>query len=152
MRLRRADVLAALVEALEEQCAVARAQAAIAHDEATSDETRQEGKYDTRAIEASYLAQAQAQRLQDVERSLGHLRVMPSGPPRTLVDGPCLVCLERDEGSAWYLLAPAAPGLRVSVSGTKVRVLSPASPLGRELLGAEVGDETSTGAELVWID
>ena len=37
--------------------------AAMARDEASSAETKQEGKYDTRATEASYLARGQAERI-----------------------------------------------------------------------------------------
>lgn len=150
--LTRPRALEAVVAALIEQVEVARAQAAIAHDEATNEETRQEGKYDTRAIEAGYLAEAQARRRAEVEQALGLLRGVAEGPPRDHVDGPCLVHLERPDGVAFYLLAPAAAGLRVDVGGQVVRVLTPSSPLGRELLGAEVDHELSDGSVVLGID
>ena len=47
-------------EQLKEQLNVMQAAAAEARENATGDETRSDGKYDTRAIEAGYLAGAQA--------------------------------------------------------------------------------------------
>jgi transcription elongation GreA/GreB family factor len=39
-----------------------------------------------------------------------------------------------------YFFGPRAGGLEVSVDGTGVLVITPQSPLGRELLGKHVGD------------
>ena len=56
----------ALREAAEASLLTAERAQARAHDEATSDESRAEGKYDTRATEASYLARGQAERVADL--------------------------------------------------------------------------------------
>ena len=46
---------------LEEQLTITLAAAENARGNATGDETKSDGKYDTRAIEAAYLAGAQAE-------------------------------------------------------------------------------------------
>ena len=53
-----------------------------ATSEVSSDETRQEGKYDTRATEASYLARGQAQRHAEIKSLLAWFeRFDPTWPP-----------------------------------------------------------------------
>ncbi len=41
--------------------------------------------------------------------------------------------------SSWYFLGPRAGGLEVTVDGLTVLVVTPTSPLGRELLGKSAG-------------
>jgi transcription elongation GreA/GreB family factor len=48
---------------------------------------------------------------------------------------------DADDAERWYFVGPASGGLRVEVEGTLVRVVTPASPLGAALIGAEPGDE-----------
>lgn len=142
MPLSRSAVLDAIVAALEHQLEVARAAADIARDEATNEETKQESKYDTRAIEAGYLAGAQSRRLGEMAATLGRYARLPrDAGEREVVDGPALVGLNGAEGDVFYFVGPGAAGLRVTVDGVLVRVVSPSSPLGGALVGAEVGDE-----------
>lgn len=141
----REAVLRAISAALRETVSVLDASAGIARDEATNDETRQEGKYDTRAIEASYLAGAQSKRADEARTALGRYAALPASPPPThTVAGPALVTLVDDEQRAHhYFLGPGAGGLRVRVDGVDVLVITPDSPLGRALLGASEGDEVT---------
>lgn len=142
MPLSRSAVLDAIVAALEHQLGVARAAADIARDEATNEETKQESKYDTRAIEAGYLAGAQSRRLGEMAATLGRYARLPREvEEREVVDGPALVGLSGAEGEVFYFVGPGAAGLRVTVDGVLVRVVSPSSPLGGALVGAEVDDE-----------
>ncbi len=53
-----------------------------------------------------------------------------------------LVQLEDDEGaSRLVFLGPAAGGLRLTFDGEEIMVITPASPLGRELIGKRCGDQ-----------
>ena len=138
----RAAVLEAMASTLQRTLDVAAAQLRIARDEATNDETKQESRYDTRAIEAGYLAEAQSRRLAEVKRTLEQVLQIPVSQGRTRVDGPCLVAVrDEDDAERWYFVGPASGGLRVEVEGTLVRVVTPASPLGAALIGTEPGDE-----------
>ena len=57
------QVVDALARSANEALEAAERAQAIAADEATSEQSKAEGKYDTRATEASYLARGQAERV-----------------------------------------------------------------------------------------
>lgn len=149
----RAEALDAVLAALRETLATLEAAANLARDEATHEDTKQEGKYDTRAIEAGYLAGAQARRAVEAADALRRIAALPRAErDDDVVAGPCLVTLRSDAGvERCYLLAPCAGGLVARVGETDVRVVTPSSPLGAALLGAEVDDEVrADGSETRW--
>jgi transcription elongation GreA/GreB family factor len=47
---------------------------------------------------------------------------------------------EREGGRSVYFLAPAGGGMRVTIEGVEVQVVTPQSPLGQGLVGRSVGD------------
>jgi len=53
----------------------------------------------------------------------------------------CLVEVEDDTGSSWYLVAPAGGGMRLEVDGITFTVVTPDSPVGRALVGRRLGDD-----------
>lgn len=106
----------------------------------THEDNRAESDKDMRATEASYLARGQAMRVQaleeDVQRvTLMTLRAFASSDPIALS---ALVELEVAGVTSRVFLAPAGGGARLAGD---VQVITPASPLGRALLGARVDDE-----------
>ncbi len=115
--------------------------AALARDEATHEESRPESKYDTHSQEAAYLAEGQAR----LAAELAAARTALAALPLPQFDGAtpialgALVELEQPRGSAWYFLGPAAGGTSVVVDGCEILVVTPQSPLGRQLMGATVG-------------
>lgn len=139
----RAVALGAIVTALRTQYANLRKSADSARDEATHPDSKAESKYDTRAIEAGYLAGAQARRLMELETTVARYDRLPLESPETeTIKGPALVVLAAADGTErCYFLGPGAGGLTVSVDGVSVTVITPSSPLGKVLLGAELGDE-----------
>ena len=116
--------------------------ALLARDEAISEESRAENKYDTHSQEAAYLAEGQARQAGEVETSLAHYAAMPlpDFAPGDLIALGAVVELGREGTGAWYFLGPRAGGLELHVEGRNVLVLTPQSPLGRELLGKRAGD------------
>ena len=115
--------------------------AALARDEATHEESRPESKYDTHSQEAAYLAEGQAR----LAAELAAARTALAALPLPQFDGAtpialgALVELEQPRGSAWYFIGPAAGGTSVAVDGCEILVVTPQSPLGRQLMGATVG-------------
>lgn len=108
---------------------------------ATDGENKAENKYDTRGLEASYLAGGQAQLALELAQAAGGYRSLSragwtTGTPIALGAHVTLVCSGR---RAHYLLGPAAGGLEVKVGETAVTVVTPASPLGRLLIGKQIG-------------
>ena len=135
----RASILAAL---REEQQRQARA-AADAHEEATSEESRPENKWDTHSQEAAYLAEGQSRQVQEAGEALGLFAALPlpAFTPADPVALGALVTLESGGSVARYFLGPRAGGLTVGTPEGEVMVLTPQSPLGRQVLGRRVGDE-----------
>lgn len=110
---------------------------------ATHEESRAENDKDTRGLEASYLARGQAMRVEDTVEAQTKLRFMElkAYSDEARIGLGALVTVEVDESSQCLFIAVAAGGLRVDVEGTEVCFVTPASPIGRALLGKEVGDE-----------
>lgn len=139
----RRRVLDAVLVAAEQQLAQATRAARETHAEATHEEARPENAKDTRALEQTYLARGQSARVEELTGELTRLRALTlqrfdEGAPVALT---ALVLLEDDEGaSRWHMLLPGAGGLKVSVDGEAVLVITPSTPLGEALLGRVVGD------------
>lgn len=114
-----------------------------AHEEATHEESTAENKYDTRGLEASYLAEAQSRRVAEVEKTI-HL--FESMKPRTFGEsdaisiGAVVALLDEREQSQWFFLASRAGGHKVEMEGKTLSILNPQSPLGRQLMGSYLGD------------
>lgn len=108
---------------------------------ATHEEAKPENDKDTRALEQTYLARGQAQRVVDLRGALVAVNVMPvrdfrEDEPVTLG---ALVTVEEDDDTQLLFLAPHGGGSLLAQG--KVRVITPQSPLGRALLGKRVGDD-----------
>jgi transcription elongation GreA/GreB family factor len=111
---------------------------------ATHEESKPENDKDTRALESSYLARGLARRvgeLQDAATLLDalELRTFADEAPIALS---ALVALEDGEGEVrHYFVAPGGGGLKLDISGTKVAIVTPPSPLGRALIGKRTDDD-----------
>jgi transcription elongation GreA/GreB family factor len=107
---------------------------------ATDPDSKAENKYDTRTLEASYVARGQARRvaeLQAARQDFAALNTSVSGSVRA----GALVELAQQGANELYFMGPAEGGLEVSVEGREVMVITPASPLGSRLMGASAGDD-----------
>lgn len=128
--------------------AVARA-AEMARDEATSAESRPENQYDTRALEASYLAAGQGERLAAARLLSAWAEVLPASDFDRIEAG-ALARLDGSGGDRWVLFAPRG-GLELDVDGARVTLISVSSPLGSALAGLGAGDDaevdTPTGTQ-----
>ena len=113
-----------------------------ARDAATHEENVAEDKYDTRGLEASYLAGAQARRAQKLEELLFLYKniALKDLDSSGTVTAPALVHLEIDGQSAWYFLIPKGSSAPISHSGKTYTVITSQSPLGAELLNREQGE------------
>jgi transcription elongation GreA/GreB family factor len=132
-----------IIARLEADYALLLQAAKTAHAAATHEENIPDNKYATLGLEASYLAQGQANRAQEILVALEAYRQLPlqTFSPESPIRLTALVHLEDDEGrSRLVFLGPAAGGLGLAFDGEEVMVITPASPLGRELIGKQCGD------------
>lgn len=143
------ELIKAIIAALESDRALFFAAAQAAHEAATHEECAPDNKYDTTALEASYIAQGQANRAQELKAALESYRnlSLASFDDETPIRLTALVTLEDEAGSQrTVFLGPAAGGMKVSDAGGEIVVITPGSPLGRGLLGHQVGDELQADA------
>lgn len=113
-----------------------------AHAAATDPGSKAEGKYDTRSLEASYLAAGQARQVDEIAEALRIFKswVLPDFDDFTPIDAGALVEVEIGGTTDFFLLAPASGGLVIAHAGQEVTLLTPASVLYRRLLGMRSGD------------
>lgn len=135
-------VIEKVIEQLESDVALYRRAARSAFEEATDEQNKAENKYDTRGLEASYLARGQARQVAETEDALAQFRSMdwPAFEAGMPISAGALVELERGREREWYLLAPWAGGKEIQHGKNEILVITPQSPLGRELVGKKQGD------------
>jgi transcription elongation GreA/GreB family factor len=121
--------------------------AETARDEAISEESRAENKWDTHSQEAAYLAEGQAKLAADIGQSIEAYTTIPLPEFSTedsIAIGAVVELEVTDGSSAWYFIGPRAGGLEVAIDGHNILVLTPQSPLGRQLIGKRAGDVIQT--------
>lgn len=136
-------LLKQIIERLDADVRLVLQAARTAHAAATHEENIPDNKYATLALEASYLAQGQANRAQELKLALEAYRQLQlqNFSNETPIRLTALVTLEDEDGGERRLfLGPAAGGMKLKVDGVEVMVITPESPLGRQLLGLRRGD------------
>lgn len=109
---------------------------------ATDEQNKAENKYDTRGLEASYLAHGQSRQAQETAHArelLAAMTVREFDPDEPVSTG-ALIELESGGERWWYFLAPAAGGTELTHDGRDVLVITSQSPLGRLLVGKRRGE------------
>ena len=140
-----------------------------AHHAAIDEQSVAETQYDTLAIEAGYLAEGQSRRIKMLKEELTWLEQYQStGSENKEVSvnqvtiGSIVTLIDSKECDLLYYILPVVAGLRISADseqgteGPCVTVVTPKSPLGQLLLGAELDDELcipfGKNNKIVWID
>jgi len=116
--------------------------ARTAHEEATHEQSKAENKYDTRGLEASYLAHGQSRQAAELEAAIATFEQMDGrlfGKKEPIGVG-ALVELEHDGARAFYFVASCAGGLDITHEKREVLVITPQSPLGEQLQGKQEGE------------
>ena len=113
-----------------------------AHAAATDPGSKAEGKYDTRSLEASYLAAGQARQVDELAHSirLFETLALPDFAMDDEIDAGALVEVILNREPAWLLLVPASGGMVISHDGSEITLLTPESGLYRKLIGMQVGE------------
>ena len=132
------QILAALSASLEMYTRSVRE----AHAGATDEQSKAENKYDTRGLEAGYLARGQSHQAAEVMQAMQRyetlsLREFAAQEP---IDLCAVVELERQGERTVYFLGPLAGGIEVACEGLSVQVITPQSPMGQQLVGHRQGE------------
>ncbi len=112
---------------------------------ATHEENRPENDKDTRATEASYLARGLAKRVAELREAATKLSTLAlrTFDDETPIALTALVTIADEERERTYFLAPAGGGLKATVAGIEVHVITPSAPLARLIVGKCVDDEVT---------
>ena len=140
--MNKAALIQRVVEKLSADLALYFKAASAARAEATHEQSKAENKYDTRGLEASYLARGQARQVAELETSIQQIGSMTRRDFTATdpIDLGAYVETERRGIVSAYLLASRAGGTEVMIDGQEVLVITPQSPLGRQLIGHRQGD------------
>jgi transcription elongation GreA/GreB family factor len=138
----------AIIAKLSEDLEVLTRAAHMAREEATDDESKAENKYDTHAIEAGYLAGSQARLAADLAESISFYKMLSLSDYSSgdAIDIGAVVGLSSRDGVDWYFLGPRNGGLEVTCEEKSILVITPQSPLGRQLMGRRNGDTIVTSS------
>ncbi|MEO5802537.1 MAG: GreA/GreB family elongation factor [Verrucomicrobiota bacterium] len=132
-----------IVAHLTDELAVYHKAARAAHAEATHEQSKAENKYDTRGLEASYLARGQSKQAAEIMQAMEQFEKMSvrefgSEDP---IDLGALVELETQRERSFYFFGPRAGGTEITHQKKEVLVITPQSPLGQQLIGKKQGDK-----------
>jgi transcription elongation GreA/GreB family factor len=111
--------------------------------EATHESSKAESKYDTRGLEASYLARGQSKQAAELESAIAEferLTVKKFGVDESIGLG-AFVELENGGENLLYFIGPRAGGTEIVHNKSEILVITPQSPLGEQLLGKKQGEQ-----------
>ena len=117
--------------------------ALAARAEATDPQSKAENKYDTRGLEASYLARGQSKQAAETGLAIEEfqaLNVRKFGTDDP-IDLGAVVEIEGKGERNIYFIGPRAGGTEVIHEKKEVLVITPQSPLGQQLLGKKQGQK-----------
>lgn len=142
----KATVVQLIIARLQHDLELYERAARAAHAEATHEQSKAENKYDTRGLEASYLARGQSRQVAELEQALAQFTALAARgvAPSDTADLGALVQLEscgRHPERSWYFLSSKAGGTGVTLGEHEIMVITPQSPLGQQLRGRKRGDQ-----------
>ena len=143
-------ILQVIARRLESDLEQATDAAIESAESATHEESRAEGKYDTRGLETSYLASGQARHAVELRESLAAVKnfSIPDFTQSSPIALGALVTLLSSQGREIFFLAPGMGGIEISYDdNSTITVISSRSPVGNELLGKSVGDSIQAGGD-----
>jgi transcription elongation GreA/GreB family factor len=142
-----------IIERLAESFQRRVAASHFARAEATNEQSKAENKYDTRGLEASYLARGQSRQAAEIENAIEQFSKLSlrSFQPSDPINLGAYVELKQGRDELSCFIGPCAGGTEVDFQGKEVTVLTPQSPLGQELLGKVEGEKfLRAGSPLRW--
>ncbi len=139
--LNKSELIQMMIKSLESDLEGLIFAAQATHEAATNEESKPENEYDTRALEASYLAGAQSKRAQEIEEALSYCRALKvkNFSKEDPISVSALIELHSESKTQIVLLMPKGGGLTLESNGLKVKVVTGQSPLGQAIQGQKLG-------------
>jgi len=142
MQTDKETILASLLTRVRSDLQQASLAAMEASTGAKDESMKSDGKYDTRGIEAGYLASAQLRRVEELKLELQMLEELPTRQfaETDEVALGALVEIKHKGQTRHYFMCSTAGGTILEANGKAVLVISVFSPLGDAALGLKAGD------------
>jgi transcription elongation GreA/GreB family factor len=145
--MNKIDLIDHLKNIVKQNLVAAHQAAMNTYDIATHEDNKAENKYDTRGLEASYLAGAQAERVSDIKAILASYEILKiqNFSDDSKVALSALIKMSSNDKEMFVLLMPKGGGQVLNFDGHHIQVITPDSPLGKNLIGKEVGEIIKIG-------
>lgn len=141
------ELLQKVIQQLRDELQLVSRAAEDARSGATDSEVKSESKYDTRGLEASYLARGHAMKFEALAEELVQLEgyECPDFTADSTVGLGALVTVEQTGEKSCYFILPKAGGTEVETQegAREITVVTPDAPVGKKLCGMRVGDRFS---------
>jgi len=147
--MRKTRIFKLIIEQITHDQNILFTAAKTAHAASIHEENIPDNKYDTLGLEASYVAQGQANRAQEIKLALETFKqlTLQSFDEDSEIRLTALVMLRADDGSVKHVfIGPREGGLKVIDQDCEIMVITPGSPLGKSLIGKRCGDRIETGS------
>ncbi|HEU6448152.1 MAG TPA: transcription elongation factor GreAB [Verrucomicrobiae bacterium] len=132
-----------IISRLTEELSVYFRAANASRAEATHEQNKAESKYDTRGLEASYLARGQSKQAAELEAAIAEFENLKIGKfaDGDKIDISALVELETGAERFFYFIGPRAGGTEILQDKKEILVITPQSPLGQQIIGRKAGEK-----------
>ena len=139
--MKKAQLVAQVIASMTESLHALEKAARASHEEATHESSKAESKYDTRGLEAAYLAGGQARQAKEILSAIEAYEalVIRDFAPGEPVELAALVELDADGTRSTYFIGPKSGGLEIEHRRREIMVITPQSPLGQILMGRKAG-------------
>lgn len=138
------SLVSLIVNELEKELNQAISAANEAHAAAVDDQSVAETQYDTLAIEASYLAEGQSRRVQELQTAITDyqtLKLFDFDDNKVICQSALVQLFADSQKQHWFFIGPAAGGFRCQLNGNDITVITPKSPIGSALMGKLPDDD-----------
>ena len=152
--MKKSEILLKIEEVLLENIKKAEEVYQSSYEYTTKGDIKSDGKYDTRATEAGYLAGAQKKRVEELKNDLNRLRAFPikDFSSEKGVGVGALIELECENRVSYYFISPSLGGETLKVKGTSIQIISQNSPISIAAFGLSQEDsfelETPRGVKV----
>ena len=141
--MKKRKLIQAVIDQLRADLQLYHRAAVAARAEATHEQSKAEHKYDTRGLEASYLARGQSRQVAEIEAAIEKFEKLD---PREFaaadaIDVGAVVELTSGKEKNLYFIGPRAGGTEIVFEKKEILVITPESPLGSQLIGKKQGEK-----------
>jgi len=144
--MNKADLVARILDKLREDLRLIEEARAMANEEALPADDIAESQRENRALENQFLVDGQSRIVNELKEAIAayeNLEIKPFMPGQPIALS-ALVRVKGQRGVSNYFLGPKSGGVEIpGEDGSTIIVLTPQSPLGRNLVGRSVGDKVT---------